>query len=286
MKLPMKLYDILKTYQQKLLDNYSKNEIQIIFYSIAEKILNMNKNILKLGLNEENPNLKDKKNLFDAYLFQLLLGKPYQYVIGESLFYGLDFFVNEHVLIPRPETEELVEWMIKNINNNLIINILDIGTGSGCIPIVLKKHLPKATIYSIDISEKALEVAKQNAKFHHQEIHFIHDDFLNFSLPNTLKFDIIVSNPPYIPIQEKEILDRQVVDFEPNLALFVPDDQPFLFYKKISEFSLQHLNKNGQIFLEVHQNYANEVVELFKNDYKKIELRNDISSNPRMIKIE
>lgn len=281
----MELNDILKTYQQKLLDKYSKNEVQIIFYAIAEKILHTNKNILKIGLNEENPHLKDKKKLFDSYLFQLLLGKPYQYVIGESLFYGLDFFVNEHVLIPRPETEELIEWIINETNKNLTISILDIGTGSGCIPIVLKKHLPKATIYSIDISEKALEIAEQNAKFHNQEIHFIKEDFFNFSFQNKLKFDVIVSNPPYIPIQEKEELDTQVVDFEPNLALFVPNDQPCLFYEKILEFSLQHLNKNGKIFLEVHQNYAKEVVELFKNDYQKVELRKDISSNPRMIKI-
>lgn len=282
----MNLNDILKNYRQKLSNTYSKNEIQIIFYSIAEKILHTNKNILKIGLNEENPNLKDKKKLFDAYLFQLLLGKPYQYVIGESLFYGLEFFVNEEVLIPRPETEELVEWILNETSKNLTISILDIGTGSGCIPIVLKKYLPNATIYSIDISEKALEIAKRNANYHHQEIHFLNIDFLNFSLEDELKFDVIVSNPPYIPNQEKEKLDQQVVDFEPNLALFVPDDQPLLFYEKILEFSLQHLNKKGKIFLEVHQNLANEVVELFKNEYKKVELRNDISSNPRMIKIE
>lgn len=224
-------------------------------------------------------------------LEELKSGKPLQYIIGETEFYGLTFLINSSVLIPRPETEELVEWMLSDISHSKLsidgLKIIDIGTGSGCIPITLKKHFPKASIYALDVSDEALNVSNQNAILNQTELNFIHADILNPS-NNVLKdekFSIIVSNPPYITVSEKHHMLPNVLEFEPHLALFVPNDDPLIFYKAIADFALNHLENHGYLYLEINENLGWKTVQLLKEwGFSGIELRKDLSGKDRMIR--
>ena len=215
---------------------------------------------------------------------ELKTGKPYQQILGHTEFYGKKFFVDENVLIPRPETEELVELAkieIQNLKSKIQnLKLLDIGTGSGIIPITLKKYFPNAEISAMDISEKALEIAKKNAEFHKKEINFIQADFLNTEL--TEKYDIIISNPPYIGIEENIEIEDSVKGFEPNIALFSPTSDALIFYKKIAKDGEKHLNENGMIFLEINQKLGKETLELFSN-YSESRLIKDLSGNDRFV---
>lgn len=279
----MKLLELQNTYQKELQSIYSSSEIDRIFFWIAEKILDKPEHILRLALEEEWWEFEEKKNQF---LFKLVLLKdhtPIQYILGETEFYGMKFFVNENVLIPRPETEELVEWILKDVKN-AGLKIIDIGTGSGCIPIVLKKNLPNASVWAMDFSEKAIETAQINADYHQTDIQFLQNDFLHMNFKELPEFDLIVSNPPYIGETEKNEMDENVVKFEPHSALFVPDENPLIFYEKIVEFAKQKLKPNGKIFVEINQNLARETKELFQNNFENTELKKDISENFRMIK--
>ena len=217
---------------------------------------------------------------------ELKQGRPLQYILGEAWFYKYPFKVNEAVLIPRPETEELVEWILSCIDKPKL-SILDIGTGSGCIPITIKKEKPETHITSVDISQEALATAEENAQQLNTEIKFLELDFLTESSWVDLnKYDIIVSNPPYIPVNEKETLSVNVRNHEPHQALFVPENQPLFFYEKIAKFGKEYLNDQGLIFLELHQDYAYETKKLFEEfGYKNVELRKDISGNDRMLKV-
>jgi release factor glutamine methyltransferase len=221
------------------------------------------------------------------HLQQLLQHKPVQYVLNEAWFYKMKFFVNENVLIPRPETEELVEWITKDVRStmrNVQCSILDIGTGSGCISVSLKKELRNANVTAIDVSEKALQVAKKNAASLDAKIDFLRIDFLNENNWKTLpQFDIIVSNPPYIPLQEKEKLSKNVTAFEPGIALFVQDNTPFIFYEKISTLAQKHLKQNGKIYVEVNEDYAKNVKDIFKNAGFISEIKKDIYGKERMV---
>ncbi|HMG82501.1 MAG TPA: peptide chain release factor N(5)-glutamine methyltransferase [Ferruginibacter sp.] len=223
----------------------------------------------------------------DNRLHQLLLHKPIQYILGEAWFYDMKLKVDEHVLIPRPETEELVSMIITNHEEN-VPKILDIGTGSGCIPIALKKHLPAAIITSIDISEGAILLAKENAMIQETVIEFIHSDFLDEkSWINFPTFDVIVSNPPYIPLSEKEKMDKNVTAFEPHLALFVPDNDPLLFYRKIAQFGKKHLNVDGKIYLETHEDHAKETAALFTSlAYEQVIIKEDMFGKERMVIVQ
>lgn len=241
--------------------------------------------------NSKNITTEQKLKL-NKYLQELLLHKPVQYVLNEAWFYKLKFFVDEHVLIPRPETEELVSWLVNDIQNTEDsmsleeIKILDIGTGSGCIAVTLKKALPNAGITSIDISEQALNVAKKNASELHAKINVIQIDFLDEHQWQGLgNYNIIVSNPPYIPESEKELLSKNVTAFEPGTALFVDDNDPIIFYKKIAKFCQSHLKKAGKIYVEVHEERAKEVQQGFKENGFKTEIKNDMYGKERMIKI-
>ena len=215
---------------------------------------------------------------------ELKTGKPYQQILGHTEFYGKKFFVDENVLIPRPETEELVELAkieIQNLKSKIQnLKLLDIGTGSGIIPITLKKYFPNAEISAMDISEKALEIAKKNADFHKKEINFIQADFLNTEL--TEKYDIIISNPPYIGIEENIEIEDSVKGFEPNIALFSPTSDALIFYRKIAKDAEQFLNENGMIFLEINQKLGKETLELFSN-YSESRLIKDLSGNDRFV---
>ena len=229
---------------------------------------------------------KLKKNLE-----QLLQHKPVQYVLNEAWFYKMKFFVNEHVLIPRPETEELVEWVIKEVQSMKYnvqygkSKILDMGTGSGCIAISLKKELENTHIIAVDISQTALSVAKKNAENLQTQIDFFQIDFSNENLWNSFGlYDVIVSNPPYIPGNEKEKLAQNVTEFEPGIALFVANNNPFIFYEKIAKFGQSHLKKDGKIFVEIHGQYANEVQKIFSAYNFQTEIKKDIYGKERMIK--
>lgn len=216
---------------------------------------------------------------------RLLNHEPIQYIINEAWFYGLQFYVDKNVLIPRPETEELIESIISNIKFPIdSLKILDIGTGSGCIPIALKRKLRKAEVWSCDISEKALAVAKRNANALAAEINFRHLDFLNEKeTANLPSFDIIVSNPPYVPERDKTTMHSNVLNYEPHTALFVPDNDALVFYKFIAAFAKKHLNKNGSIFLEIHEAYGNAVKNLFLNEgFPSVEIKKDMQEKDRI----
>jgi release factor glutamine methyltransferase len=218
---------------------------------------------------------------------ELLTHRPVQYVLGEAWFAGMKFFVNESVLIPRPETEELVEWIEEVWSLEFgVWSLLDIGTGSGCIPIAVKKKLPGGSVSSIDVSVEALQVAKQNANTLGADIDFLVFDFLNEALWDSLPvFDVIVSNPPYIKQSEEKNMPKNVLDFEPSIALFVPDEDALLFYRKIAAFAKSHLNKKGMIFLEINETLGKEVVALFENDGYVVELKKDLQGKDRMVRV-
>ncbi|MEJ8843546.1 peptide chain release factor N(5)-glutamine methyltransferase [Lacibacter sp. H375] len=229
----------------------------------------------------------------DRILQQLLKHRPLQYVLNEAWFYGLKFEVNESVLIPRPETEELVDWIVKDVRGmkydirreTASLSILDIGTGSGCIPIALKKNLPETGVSAIDVCSDALYTATTNAVNNEAEINFKLLDFLDKSKWNELsKHDIIVSNPPYIKTTEANTMSKHVLEFEPHKALFVPDEDALLFYRKIADFALQHLQPNGSVYVEINQQLGKETVELFQRKGFTVELKKDMSGNERMVK--
>ena len=235
----------------------------------------------------------DKNVSLLKILEELITGKPLQYVIGETEFYGLTFKVNPSVLIPRPETEELVEWILSDLRKSKIsiegLKIIDIGTGSGCIPISLKKNLPEAQLYALDISTEALGVSKQNAAFNQTMVNFIQADILNLLNEQLTdeKFGIIVSNPPYVTDSEKQQMLPNVLEHEPHLALFVPDNDPLIFYKAIADFTLKHSDTNGSLYLEINENLGEETVQLLKHmGFKNIELRKDLSGKDRMIRCQ
>jgi len=227
-----------------------------------------------------------------AEIYQLLAelktGKPIQYIIGHTEFFGLKFSVNSNVLIPRPETEELVDWVIESlsIGHQAKGNLLDIGTGSGCIAISLKKNLPEIEVTAIDISPGALQTAKENAIFNQTAINFLEVDILNnkasVSLP---KFKVIISNPPYVTQLDKKQMHQNVTDFEPHTALFVPEQDPLLFYRVIADFSLTHLEPKCLLFFEINEAFGEQIVQLLRDrGFSNIELKQDLSGRDRMIK--
>ena len=226
---------------------------------------------------------------WDSYLKQLQLEIPIQYLLGTTCFYGLDFEVNSKVLIPRPETEELVEWIIESVAEryqNKKVKILDIGTGSGCIAISLAKNLPKAQVFALDVSTEALFVAKGNANKNGVNVVFIQKDILT-TIDLEQEFDIIVSNPPYIRNLEKIEIKKNVLENEPHLALFVADEDPLLFYRKIADLALKNSAKGAQLFFEINQYLGTETVKLLRSKgFDNIVLRKDLYENDRMIKAD
>ncbi|KFF00856.1 protein-(glutamine-N5) methyltransferase [Chryseobacterium formosense] len=278
----MTLSQFKKHFSDSLLEIYTNSESGFIFQIFAEHILGLNnfqqRQSADLELSDENI------NKFQQIISELKTGKPYLQILGETEFYGMRIFLDENVLIPRPETEELLEFAIQKISNLKFqisnLKILDIGTGSGIIPLVLKKHFTEAEVSSIDFSEKALGTAKKNADFHQLEINFIHADYLSLDLHQ--KFDVIISNPPYIGIDEANDIADSVKEFEPKMALFSPTSDALIFYRKIAEDSKKYLNKNGLLFLEINQKLGEETLELYQ-DFSHSELIKDLSGNDRFI---
>ncbi|MDG4946199.1 peptide chain release factor N(5)-glutamine methyltransferase [Weeksellaceae bacterium KMM 9713] len=285
----MTIQDIRDKFQERLSELYTKDEIDTIFFSLAETHLRKDKNIIRAGLHESWPELKDAEKHFDFALTNLMTGTPFQYVMGETQFMDHKLFVNPNVLIPRPETEELAEWIIQdytNPNNEFDGNILDIGTGSGALAIALKAAFPKASVHALDISPEALEVAKNNAMYNHTKINFHEIDILNTFLDDLPYFDIIVSNPPYIPSSEKAEMQEQVSKHEPEIALFVPDEDPTVFYNKINQLALDKLKPKAAVYLEIHQNLMEETKKIFEFSFGKVNAKKDISNNWRMLKVQ
>ena len=218
------------------------------------------------------------------YVDQLLTGKPLQYIIGKAWFMGKVYYVNEAVLIPRPETEELVEWVTEYaLIINKTLHILDIGTGSGCIPISLKLAIPNAHLTAIDISKEALAIAQKNAASQHVTIEWMEKDILHTKQLKE-QYDIIISNPPYIPLREKVNMQSQVTDHEPAIALFVPDQYPLIFYSKIAHIGKSALKPNGQLFFEIHYDQGEAIMTLLNEMGYHAELRQDIYGKDRMIR--
>ena len=265
---------------------YPKTEIDSFFFLMIEEKLNLQRidTVLKPDLLISQDNL----TTFLKIIKRLQNEEPIQYILKKTSFYGLPFIVDKNTLIPRPETEELVAWIIEEASKGKLhkkdkISILDIGTGTGCIPISLAKNLIKSSVSAIDISQKALLIAKKNALLNNTKIDFFEMDILNTeSLPQ--KFDIIVSNPPYVRELEKTAIKKNVLQNEPHLALFVDNNNPLLFYKKIADLAIEYLRQDGLLFFEINQYLEKETVKMLEmKGFKNIELRKDLFGNYRMI---
>lgn len=270
---------------QELTLIYDAGEAESFFYLILEEKKQLKR--IDLALHPDLFFSEEEIGVWNAILEQLKQEIPIQYLLGKTSFYGLDFEVNAAVLIPRPETEELVEWILESQKSKVEsqkVKILDIGTGSGCIAISLAKNLPDATVFALDVSEEALATAKKNAKNNSVNVTFIHQNILETE-DLLQQFDIIVSNPPYVRNLEKEEIKKNVLENEPHLALFVADNDALVFYKKIAQLAQKNLLSNGQLYFEINQYLGKEMVNLLeKMNFKTVDLRKDIYGNDRMTK--
>ncbi len=286
--------DVFSTFKQSLATLYDASEIEALTLMIISEITGSSKAMVK-AFPEQEITLQQQGELNDI-LTRLQTGEPIQYILGYTEFYGLPFKVNPAVLIPRPETEELVEWALASVSSwqlavnsqeqLAVKNILDIGTGSGCIAISLKKNLPAVQISAIDISTDALQTAMQNADLNEVSINFIQADILNINSEIEIpKSEIIISNPPYVTLHDKTRMHTNVTDFEPHTALFVPENDPLIFYKAIADFAINNLASNGLLFFEINESLGRETVKMLESKgFKNVELRKDMSGRDRMVK--
>ncbi len=278
----MLLKEIKKIFHKELDQLYGEREVGSFFYLLIEHYLGLERFVLVL-----EPNLvvdkEGESKIFNA-LSDLKLERPVQHIMGKAHFMDMEFDVGPHVLIPRPETEELVRWILEDIKpKGKVLDILDLGTGSGCIAISLARALDNVKILGVDISDEALKVAVQNATKNKVAVEFLEADILNLSIKE--KYDIIVSNPPYVRYLEKNIMNRNVVDFEPTSALFVTDEEPLIFYRSIASLASEQLKTNGILYLEINQYLGKETCNLLEGyGFDNIELRKDMFGNDRMIK--
>lgn len=285
-----KLSDLYEFYKNELSSIYDESELYSIFELVCEKYLDYSKQQVKQHF-QENINQSNLINIYNAGI-ELKKGTPIQYILKEAYFYDLSFNVSNAVLIPRPETEELVDLIIKQnqqkTSNNQTLNILDIGTGSGCIPVTLKKHLPQSKVFGIDISEQALEIAKSNAQKNKVDVDFMKLDVLNEFITHNSSFSIIVSNPPYVLNSEAQQMDARVLEHEPHLALFVEDNDPIIFYKRIIDLCNKHLESNGWLFFELNPLYAIDVKNYVNASkiFNFTEILNDMSGKQRFLKAQ
>lgn len=280
----MRAHFYFNDFISKLSTIYNESEAE----SIARIVLEDAAGISNLSrLSGINPEIRDENiPVLNAILIRLMNHEPLQYILGEQFFFGMKFKVNPSVLIPRRETEELVQWIVKEHGRDLYPNILDIGTGSGCIPIALKKNIPSAQVFATDISEKAINTAKENAVAAGAEIEFAVSDILTLENPFHQPFDIIVSNPPYITVEEKDSMMKNVTEYEPHVALFVPENNsPLIFYEKIFQFALENLNNKGLLYFEINESFGNEVADLYRKfGFQQVMLRKDMQGKDRMIR--
>ncbi|WP_074977400.1 peptide chain release factor N(5)-glutamine methyltransferase [Zhouia amylolytica] len=279
----MRLKDIQDIFHKELDDLYDFKEVNRFFYLLLDHNFDIQR--IDIILEPDKVISKKEETIIFKALDDLKLQKPIQQILGVAYFYGLKFRVNNETLIPRPETEELVDWIIRDCKDKIKpLKILDIGTGSGCIAITLSKNIPLVEVTAIDISRKALDIAKENALNNHVDINFLQADILK--LESLLgEYDIIVSNPPYVRYLEKEQMKSNVVDFEPHAALFVPDQDPLLFYKQIAWLSSNHLNQEGNLYFEINQYLAKDTTDMLDEfGFKNTIVKKDLSGNDRMIR--
>ncbi len=281
----MLLKEIKTIFQNELAALYPKEEIDAFFYAMVEHYLGLERFVLVV-----TPNItltkEEEQPLFEG-LMRLRSEEPIQYILGEASFRDVILKVNKEVLIPRPETEELVAWVVQEWGNREDTSsvLLDIGTGSGCIAIALAKALPSAKVYALDVSKKALEVAMENATLNNVEVTFMLADILAFDAVPDVAFDIIISNPPYVRTSERPEIRNNVKKYEPEQALFVSDEHPLLYYKAIARFANAHLKKEGSLFLEINQYLGKETKAFLEEHYfTKVELKKDIFGKDRMLK--
>jgi release factor glutamine methyltransferase len=261
---------------------YAKGEIESLIFLIFEKLKGYSRTQLLLA-NEEQLNENDRKKVREI-IGRLKNHEPIQYILGLTEFYSLPFYTVPGVLIPRPETEELVQWIIQE-NKHSKPTILDMGTGTGCIAISLRKNIPQSTVLACDISPVCIETASRNSRLNNSEISVFEYDILN-EIPNIQfpELDIVVSNPPYIREAEKSLMEKNVLEFEPELALFVADEEPLIFYEQIADFSRIHLKNQGQLYFEINEAFGPECCEMLqKKGFSEIVLKKDINSKDRMI---
>ncbi len=283
----MKLQDLAGKFKSSLQEIYGNEEAESIFLIAIEAVLQYKR--ADYLLKKEVIVSAEHLDKLQRILTELKTGKPLQYILGETVFYGFPFKVNSSVLIPRPETEELVEWVIECAEladvTGAGLRILDIGTGTGCIAVSLNKSLPNAKVSALDVSQEAIDIASANAALNKVDIKFIHTDIRTFTTEH--KFDIIVSNPPYITQREKEEMHNNVLDHEPHLALFVADEKPLEFYEAIADFAWVTLSDMGLLFFEINEHLGQETVEMLSaKSFINIELKQDMQGKDRMIKCE
>lgn len=284
------LKDIQNIFHKELDAIYGKDEVDSFFYLCMEHYLDLPR--FQLALQPQFSIIKSETDTFFKVIRELKQQKPIQYILGETEFFGLPFKVNAHVLIPRQETEELVDLILRSVASSAVeksIKILDIGTGSGCIAVSLAKNLQNVEVYALDVSKEALKIAKQNAKLNKVRINFIEADILSEATWDlffeNLDFDVITSNPPYVRELEKQEIKPNVLDNEPHLALFVEDENPLLFYKVITNFAINNLKPNGSLYFEINQYLGEETKQLLVDaDFEDIELLKDLNGNDRMLK--
>ena len=272
---------MIKEITLQLVPQYSDSEARSIAILFMCNITGLSYTELLIhtpSLNEEQKEELRKK------IERVKKNEPLQYILGETTFYGRRFKCDQRALIPRPETEELTDWIINDVSNDGNIRILDIGCGSGCIAITLSKEIKNSIVTALDISEEAISLTEENCKINNCQVECINDDIFNFS---DAQYDIIVSNPPYICDNEAADIESNVIDYEPHLALFVPDNSPLKFYEKITEYAARNLRSRGKLYFEINRKYGKEMQLLLeKFGFINIELRKDISNNDRMIKGE
>ncbi len=282
MEPPAILADIQNQFKAGLSACYPDDEIRNIFFLVSEHLLNYSKIDILLKSNE--PISAETAEKFNQVLARLREWEPVQYILGSMEFYGLPFKVDQRVLIPRPETEELVDWIIRQEGTRKV-SILDIGTGSGCIAVALAARLPGAGVWACDIQNEALEVAGNNAQNNRVKINFFSFDMLNGQSALPGRFDVMVSNPPYVREGEKTFMRRNVLDYEPATALFVPDADPLKYYRSIALLARKYLNDGGSLYLEINENFPQEVVKLLKNaGLYAVEVKRDMGGKSRMVR--
>ena len=297
----MKLFEAEQYIKNRLKEIYDEQEAANIANLTIEYITGLSKT--ERVSKKQEPLSTSQLEQLQLNLQRLKLHEPIQYIMNKAWFYGMKLYVDSNVLIPRPETEELVQWVINDVkasgkdvfirrsmeaDETSQLKILDVGTGSGCIALALKKTMPKAEVWGCDVSEEALNVARRNGSSLDIRVDFQGLDFLDEAQQKLLPaVDIIVSNPPYIPLKDKEEMQPNVVNYEPHTALFVTNDDALVFYRVIAQFAKKRLYQNGSIYLEIHETLSNEIVNLFKiQGYQRIELRKDMQGKERMIKVQ
>lgn len=283
----MRLKDLKDIFHKELDAIYGEEEVNSFFFMLIDEFYNLHR--IELAMQPETAITKEEQEPIFKALDDLKKEIPIQYILGKTEFFGMQLRVNNMVLIPRPETEELVQWILDTVENRDNLKILDIGTGSGCIAIALSKNLPTAEVFALDVSKGALLMAKKNADLNNVDIKFIREDILTSCHTEPVsviqKFDVIVSNPPYVRKQEKKELKNNVLKNEPHLALFVSDQDSLQFYKAIVQFAINNLREKGLLYFEINEYLGNEMVQLLKeNNFNSIELNKDMFGKDRMIK--